>query len=136
MGHEARCPRFLPLAFSSTNFRFLVCSPGWRLLEIPNWAVCKPKGKRTSEKARARLLPGYQPFLLSSVNLPASTPLTEVTGGTVVAGVAVGMGSGGPSGGVLPDSSASALDRGSSVVAATKSSSLGPWKQNPQKESM
>lgn len=54
----------------------------------------------------------------------------------MVAGVTVGMGSGGPSGGALPNSSESALDSGSFVVAAAKSSSPGPWKQNPRKESM
>lgn len=46
------------------------------------------------------------------------------------------MGSGGPPGGALPDSSASAVERGSSVVGAAKSSSsLGPWKQNQHEES-
>lgn len=132
MGHEARCPRICTSCFFLYK---LVCSPGWRPLEITNWAVCKLKRKHTSEKARDRLLPGLQPFLLSYVNLPASTPLTGGTGGTAVAGVTVGMGSGGPSGGALPDSSASALDWGSSVEAAAKSSSLEPWKQNPHKES-
>ena len=74
------------------------------------------------------------PVKLAKSNLHASTLLTAVTGVTAVSGVTVvsggvtvGMGSGGPSGGTLPDSSTSAGVQGSSVVSAAKSSSsLGP----------
>lgn len=44
-------------------------------------------------------------------------------GVTVLSGATVGVGSGGPSGRALPESSAPDTVRGSSVVAAAKSSS-------------
>lgn len=45
---------------------------------------------------------------------------------TVLSEATVGVGSGGPSGRALPDSSAPDMVRGSSVVAAAKSSSPEP----------
>ena len=59
------------------------------------------------------------------------TPLREVksslTGGAPPSAATEGEGRGGPSGGVLPSTSATAAVRGSSVVAAAPSSSPGPW---------
>lgn len=97
---------------------------------MPNGAICKPEGKPPLRRPGT----GSPQDFISSVKLArsdlhASTLLlTDVAGVTAVSGVVtVGMGSGGPSGGVPSDSSASAVVQGSSVVAAAKSSSsLGP----------
>ena len=51
---------------------------------------------------------------------------SSLTGRAPLSGATEGNGSGGPSGGVLPNASAPAAVRGSSVVAAAKSSSPGP----------
>lgn len=137
--HEARCPRFLPLAFfSSPSCSFLVSSqPGG-----PSNAQIGYVANQNESLALRK--PGTGPSqdlslsfpLLAKSNLHTSAALTGVMGVTVPSGATVGARSGGASGGVLPNSSAPDMARGSSVVAAaTSSSSPEPCKQNQHEAS-
>lgn len=137
--HEARCPRFLPLAFfSSPSCSFLVSSqPGG-----PSNAQIGYVANQNESLALRK--PGTGPSqdlslsfpLLAKSNLHTSAALTGVIGVTVPSGATVGARSGGASGGVLPNSSAPDMARGSSVVAAaTSSSSPEPCKQNQHEAS-
>lgn len=88
-----------------------------------------PKFANQRENLPLRKLGANPPTTLAFLSLPrkvyqvksySSMPLTGVT---LLSGATVGRGSGGPSGGGLPDSSPRAVMRGSSIVAAAKSSS-------------